>query len=108
MRDGSKTDSDAETGRASSERSVSMNLYIILLIGVTVSLLARFLARRKGLPGGWAAEAYGVLGAFFGGWLGHVFGLYEGGNLGGYLLSAAAASVFIVFYRMVARRHAST
>ena len=84
-----------------------MNLYIILLIGVTVSLLARFLARRKGLRGGWGAEAYGVLGAFFGGWLGQVFELYGDGNLGGYFLSAAAAGLLIVLYRMIARRRAS-
>ena len=84
-----------------------MNLYVILLIGVTVSLLARFLARRKGLPGGWGAEAYGVVGAFFGGWLGQVFELYEDGNLGGYFLAAATASLFIVLYRVAARRRAS-
>ena len=84
-----------------------MNLYVILLIGVVVSLLARFLARRKGRPGGRLAEAYGVSGAVFGGWLGQVFGLYGDGNLGGYFLAAAASFLFIVLYRMAARRRAS-
>jgi len=84
-----------------------MNLYVILVIGVGVTLLARFLARRKGLPDHWIADVYGVFGAFFGGWVGHVFQLYEGGNLGGYFLAAATAGLFIALYRIAARRRAS-
>ena len=84
-----------------------MNVYVILMITVAVILGARFVARRKGLPGGWPQDVYAVLGAFFGGWLGQVFDLYQGVGLEGYVMSAATAAFFVAAYRALSRRRTS-
>ena len=84
-----------------------MDIYAILLIGLMVSLLARFIARRKGLPSGWVADSSGLLGAFFGGWLGQTLGLNEGGGLAGYVMSVAGAILFVAVYRTLVTRRAS-
>jgi uncharacterized membrane protein YeaQ/YmgE (transglycosylase-associated protein family) len=84
-----------------------MNPFVILLIGVAVSLLSWLIPRRKRVGRGWLVDSYGVLGALVGGWLGEVFDLYQGTSLRGYFMSGAFAGLFIVIHRTFARRRAS-
>jgi uncharacterized membrane protein YeaQ/YmgE (transglycosylase-associated protein family) len=84
-----------------------MNPFVILLIGVAVSLLSWLVPRRKRLGRGWLVNSYGVLGAVLGGWLGEVFDLYPGTSLLGYFMSAAVAGLFIATSRTFAKRRAS-
>jgi uncharacterized membrane protein YeaQ/YmgE (transglycosylase-associated protein family) len=84
-----------------------MNVIAIVSIGLTVSLLARLIARRKRFPGGWVGPIYGVLGAVFAGGLAQVFNLYEGLGLAGYVMSAGGAIVFVTIHSAIAARRAS-
>jgi len=84
-----------------------MSYWVILTIGVTVSLVARFVPRRARHAGGWLTSGYGVVGALLGGWLGEAFQMYEGGGVGGYVLSAAIAALFVAIHRAFAQRRVS-
>ena len=81
-----------------------MNPFVILLIGVAVSLLSWLIPRRERVGRGWLVNSYGVLGALVGGWLGREFDLYQGTSFGGYFMSAAVAGLFIAIHRTFARR----
>jgi len=89
------------------ERIGVVSYWVILAIGVTVGLFARFVPRRKRPPGGWLTSAYGVVGALLGGWLGEAFQMYEGESAGGYVLSAAVAAFFVAVHRAIAQRRMS-
>ena len=84
-----------------------MNVLMLLLFGLMVGVLARWLVPGKE-PGGWIASiVLGILGSFVGGYVGRLLGVSGEGEPAGFLLSVAGAVLLLVGYHFIAERRAS-
>ncbi len=83
-----------------------MGLIYTLCIGLIVGAIAKFLMPGKD-PGGWIITiVLGIAGAFVGGWLGQVLGLYQTGEPVGFIVSVLGAMLLLFLYRMLSGRKA--
>jgi uncharacterized membrane protein YeaQ/YmgE (transglycosylase-associated protein family) len=81
-----------------------VDLLSLLLFGLVVGVVTRLLVPGDP-PGGWIATLLiGVLGAFVGGYLGRVFGLYDEGQVAGFVMSVVGAVLLLVVFRVLAGR----
>ena len=81
-----------------------MSLILFLVFGLVVGAVARLLVPGK-QPGGWVISMLlGVAGAFLGGFMGRMLGLYQEGEPAGFLMSVVGAIVLVVAYHAIARR----
>jgi uncharacterized membrane protein YeaQ/YmgE (transglycosylase-associated protein family) len=84
-----------------------MGLIYTLCIGLIVGAVAKFLMPGKD-PGGWIITILlGIAGAFVGGWLGQVLGLYAPGEPAGFIVSVLGAMLLLLIYRMVSGKKAA-
>ena len=84
-----------------------MGLIYTLLIGLIVGAIAKFLMPGKD-PGGWIITILlGIAGAFVGGWLGQMLGLYAPGDPVGFIVSVLGAMLLLFIYRMVQGKKAA-
>jgi uncharacterized membrane protein YeaQ/YmgE (transglycosylase-associated protein family) len=83
-----------------------MHIIAFLLFGLFVGALARLIVPGRE-PGGWVVSMLlGIGGAFLGGFLGRVVGLYREGEPAGFVMSLIGAIVLVVGYHALARRRA--
>jgi uncharacterized membrane protein YeaQ/YmgE (transglycosylase-associated protein family) len=84
-----------------------MSFLMVLLFGLIVGVLARWLVPGRE-PGGWIASiVLGVLGSFVGGYVGRFLGVSRDGEPAGFLMSVAGAVLLLVGYHFIAERRAS-
>jgi uncharacterized membrane protein YeaQ/YmgE (transglycosylase-associated protein family) len=83
----------------------NMSVILFLIFGLIVGALARLIVPGRE-PGGWLTSlVIGVAGAFLGGFLGRVFGLYTREvTTGGFVMSLIGAVILVAIYHAVARR----
>ena len=82
-----------------------MSVILFLIFGLIVGALARLIIPGRE-PGGWLTSlVIGVAGAFLGGFLGRVFGLYTREvTTGGFVMSLIGAVILVAIYHAGARR----
>jgi len=81
-----------------------MHVILFLLFGLLVGALARLIVPGRE-PGGWVVSMIiGVVGSMLGGFLGHVFGLYQEGEPAGFVMSLLGAIVLVAGYHAIAKR----
>lgn len=81
-----------------------MHFILFLIFGLVVGALVRLIVPGTE-PGGWFASMLsGVAGAFLGGLLGPVFGLYREGDTPGFIMSLVGAVLLVAAYHGAARR----
>lgn len=84
-----------------------MNVLLVLLFGLIIGVLARWLVPGKE-PGGWIVSiALGILGSVVGGFVGRFLGASRDGEPAGFLMSVAGAVLLLVGYHFIAERRAS-
>lgn len=83
-----------------------MGLIYTLFIGLIVGAVAKFLMPGKD-PGGFIITiVLGIAGAFVGGWLGQMLGLYPPGAPVGFIVSVLGAMLLLWVYRMISNKKA--
>jgi uncharacterized membrane protein YeaQ/YmgE (transglycosylase-associated protein family) len=81
-----------------------MYLILLLVCGVTVGVMARWIGPEED-RGGWVVSSVlGILGAVFGSLLGRAFGLYGPGHPAGFLMPVLGAVLSAGVYRALALR----
>ena len=86
-----------------------MHLILFLVFGLIVGAVARLIVPGHE-PGGWLASlGVGVIGAYLGGFLGRLIGLYPSEqSTGGWIMSLVGAIVVAFIYHAVVARRAQT
>ncbi len=75
----------------------------MLIIGLIVGAIAKFLMPGKD-PGGFIVTMLiGIVGALLAGWLGRVFGWYTEGEAAGFIASVAGAILLLIIYRVATK-----
>ena len=84
-----------------------MHLIAFLIFGLIVGALARLIVPGRE-PGGWVISMLlGIGGAFLGGFLGRLIGLYREGEPAGFIMSLIGAIILVaVYHAAVVRRRA--
>ena len=81
-----------------------MDLFLFILSGLVVGVLARAVVPGRE-PGGWVTSiVIGIAGSFLGGLLGRGLGIYRSGESAGFLMAMAGAVLLLVAYHALARR----
>ncbi len=81
-----------------------MHIIWMLLIGLVVGALAKFIMPGKDPGGAIITIIIGVVGSLIAGFLGRALGLYESGEGAGFIASIVGAVVLLIGYRAVAGR----
>ena len=81
-----------------------MGILVTLVIGFLVGLVARFLKPGNDKMGILMTTLVGIAGAFLGGYLGQVFGIYQVGEPVGFLGSVVGAILVLLMLSAVAKR----
>lgn len=72
------------------------------IVGLIIGIVAKLLLPGHD-PGGFIMTAViGMVGAWVGGLLGHLFGLYKSGESAGFVMSVIGAMLLLLIYRHVA------
>jgi len=84
-----------------------VHLIAFLIFGLIVGALARLIVPGRE-PGGWVISMLlGIGGAFLGGFLGRLIGLYREGEPAGFIMSLIGAIILVaVYHAAVVRRRA--
>ncbi|HET8898758.1 MAG TPA: GlsB/YeaQ/YmgE family stress response membrane protein [Rhodanobacteraceae bacterium] len=78
-----------------------MHWLYVILIGLIVGIVAKFLMPGKD-PGGFIITAIlGIAGAFVATWLGQLVGLYGPSQNAGFIASVVGAIILLFIYRLV-------
>lgn len=81
-----------------------MEFIWMLIIGLVVGVVAKFLMPGKD-PGGFIVTMLlGIAGAFLAGFLGRSLGWYQAGDVAGFLASVIGALVILLVYRLATRK----
>ncbi len=84
-----------------------MALLIFLIFGLVVGALARFIVPGRE-NGGWILSlAFGVAGAYLGGYLGQLLGFQRTNQPMGFVMSLVGAVLLVIAYHAFTRRTAS-
>ena len=78
-----------------------LHLLWVLIIGLVVGALAKFIMPGKDPGGIIVTMLLGVAGSFVGGWIGRAAGLYPEGHAAGFLMSLVGAVVILFIYRII-------
>ena len=81
-----------------------MGLLWTLLIGLIVGALAKLIMPGKDPGGIIVTILLGIAGAFLGGFLGRLIGLYQPDQPAGFLMSLVGALILLAIYRMIKGR----
>lgn len=86
-----------------------MHIVVFLLFGLIVGSIARFLVPGRQRGGVLVSMVLGVIGSFFGAFLGRALGIYREGETAGLFMSLAGAIMVVAVYEVVTRqRHVRT
>lgn len=84
-----------------------MQLLLLILFGLVVGVIARWIVPGR-QPGGWVASiVVGISGSFLGALLGRQLGFHGGGQPAGFLMSVLGAVILLFGYHALAGRRAS-
>jgi uncharacterized membrane protein YeaQ/YmgE (transglycosylase-associated protein family) len=84
-----------------------MAIITIIIVGLVVGLIAKFLMPGKD-PGGWIVTILiGIAGATVGTLIGRVVGLYAPGESAGWIISVLGAILLLWVYRLVMKRRST-
>jgi uncharacterized membrane protein YeaQ/YmgE (transglycosylase-associated protein family) len=81
-----------------------MGILGTIVIGFLIGLVARFLKPGNDKMGIFMTTLVGIAGAFFGGYLGQVFGIYRVGEPAGFIGSVVGAILILMMLSAIARR----
>jgi uncharacterized membrane protein YeaQ/YmgE (transglycosylase-associated protein family) len=82
---------------------VLLNILLIVVVGLVVGAIARFVMPGA-QPMGWiATAALGIAGAFVGGLGGQALGLYQVGQPVGWIGAVVGALILLVIFRLIKR-----
>jgi uncharacterized membrane protein YeaQ/YmgE (transglycosylase-associated protein family) len=81
-----------------------MHFLYMLLIGLVVGAVAKLLMPGKDPGGCIITILLGIAGAFVGGYLGQVLGLYQPGEPVGFIGSVIGAMILLLIYRLLFAR----
>lgn len=81
-----------------------MEFIWMLLIGLVVGAIAKFLMPGKDPGGILVTMLIGIAGALIAGFLGRALGWYSEGEPAGFIASVVGAVLLLIFYRMVSRK----
>lgn len=81
-----------------------MGIIGTIVIGFLIGLVARFLKPGNDKMGIIMTTLVGIAGAFFGGYLGQVFGIYQVGEPAGFIGSVVGAILVLIMLAAVSRR----
>ena len=81
-----------------------MHLIWTVVIGFVAGLIARALTPGSGPSGFLMTSALGIAGSFVATYLGQMLGLYQPGNVAGFIASVVGAIVLLLGYHLVTRR----
>jgi uncharacterized membrane protein YeaQ/YmgE (transglycosylase-associated protein family) len=85
-----------------------MEILTIIIVGLIVGLIAKFLMPGRD-PGGFIVTILlGIAGAFVGTWAGRALGFYDRGEAAGWIMSILGAMLLLFIYRLVAGRRRPT
>ncbi len=85
-----------------------MQLFLFLVFGLAVGVLARMIVPGR-QSGGWITSmVIGIVGSFVGAYLGKLVGLHGEGRMAGVLMSLVGAIVLLLVYHAVTWRMASS
>jgi uncharacterized membrane protein YeaQ/YmgE (transglycosylase-associated protein family) len=76
----------------------------VLIIGLIVGALAKLIMPGKDPGGIIVTMLLGIAGAFLGGWIGRVVGLYQEGQGAGFIMSLIGAIILLAIYRLIVGR----
>lgn len=82
-----------------------MEFLWMLIIGLIVGAVAKFIMPGNDQGGFIVTELLGVAGAFAAGFMGRALGWYEAGEPAGFLASAIGAVLLLIVYRFATRRN---
>lgn len=77
-----------------------MDIILWILFGLIVGVVAKFLMPGRDPGGVILTIVLGIVGAVFGGWMGRVMGLYQPGEVAGFVMSVVGAVVLLLLYRL--------
>jgi uncharacterized membrane protein YeaQ/YmgE (transglycosylase-associated protein family) len=81
-----------------------MHIISWIIFGLIVGVIAKLLMPGRD-PGGFIVTILlGIAGAMVGGFIGRVLGLYQQGQVAGYIMSILGAIALLLLYRLVLRR----
>ena len=83
-----------------------MHILWMLLIGLVVGALAKFIMPGKDPGGAIITIVIGIAGALVAGLLGRALGLYQTGESAGFIASVLGAIILLAGYRAIAGRRA--
>lgn len=83
-----------------------MSFIWMLLIGLLIGVVAKFLMPGKDPGGLFITALIGVAGALLAGYLGRGMGMYADGEPAGFIASVIGAILLLAGYRMIARKRA--
>lgn len=81
-----------------------MNLVWMLIIGLVVGIIAKFLTPGRDPGGCLITMALGVGGAFLAGYLGRAAGWYSEGDPVGFIASVVGAILILLLFRLITGR----
>lgn len=81
-----------------------MGIIGTIVIGFLIGLVARFLKPGNDKMGVFMTTLVGIAGAFFGGYLGQLFGIYQVGEPAGFIGSVVGAILVLMMLSAVSRR----
>lgn len=81
-----------------------MGLIATIFIGLVIGLVARLLMPGRDPMGFILTALLGIVGAWFGSWIGVQTGMYGQGEPAGFLMAVVGALVVLFIYRLVAGR----
>jgi len=76
----------------------------VLIIGLVVGALAKLIMPGRDPGGIIVTMLLGIAGAFLGGWIGRVVGLYQEGQGAGFIMSLIGAIILLAIYRLIVGR----
>ena len=82
-----------------------MSIIATIVIGLVVGLVARFLMPGRDPMGFIMTALLGIVGAWFGSWLGQATGMYAQGEPAGFFMAVVGAIVVLFIYRLIVGRN---
>lgn len=82
-----------------------MGILATIIVGLVVGLLARFFMPGRDPMGIILTILLGIVGAWFGSWIGQVMGMYQEGEPAGWIMSIVGAMIVLFLFRMLAPRY---
>ena len=85
-----------------------MSILWTIIVGLVVGAIAKLLMPGRD-PGGFIITMLlGIAGSFLAGWAGRAAGLYQAGEVPGFIVSVLGAMALLLIYRIIQKRRTAT